>query len=104
MLTLFYLQYRLYAAFAFSSSSGVLVRSCNAWIPPSAAISSLSNPYTIRCLAGCIFDLNASETMLTLLPLSLCTMLLLARKVCTVPEMGFPGSATSHGLVVRVLV
>jgi hypothetical protein len=35
-------------------------------MPPSAAISSLSRPYTMRWRAGCIFDLNSSDVMNTL--------------------------------------
>lgn len=34
-------------------------------MPPTCAISSLSKPYTILCLAGCIFDLKASDVMTT---------------------------------------
>lgn len=50
----------------FSSSSGVLVRNCKACIPPALSISSLSNAYTIRCRAGCILDLKASDVITTL--------------------------------------
>ena len=50
-------------ASALSSSSGVLVFNCNACIPPALSNSSFSNAYTIRCLAGCIFDSKAADVM-----------------------------------------
>lgn len=57
-------------AAARSSSSGVFVLSCSAWMPPSLAISSFIKPYTIRCRAGCIFPLKASDTIFTLVMVS----------------------------------
>lgn len=61
-------------AICLSSSSGVLVRNCSACIPPARSISSFSSAYTILCLAGCIFDLNASDVISTRKCVSLDTL------------------------------
>jgi len=50
-------------ALAFSSSSGVLVRSWSAWMPPGRSSSSFSRPYTIRCRAGWGLATNDDDTM-----------------------------------------
>jgi hypothetical protein len=50
-----------------SSSWGVLVVSCNAWMPPSRASSSFMSVLTIRCRASCIFPSKAEDVITRLL-------------------------------------
>ena len=49
-----------------ASSSGVVVLSCKACIPPSLAISSFNKLYIILCRAGCRWPENALAVTISL--------------------------------------
>ena len=71
-------------------------------MPLSAAISSLSNAYTMRWRAGCIFDLNSSDVMFTLGTVSVPGSRSLS--LMGLPEMCFARCAALHSLVMSMLV